>query len=438
MRKVQKLGLSFLEKAGRDDPDYFPITEGEYCMTAGSEQETAIEIPEQNLAAGNAAGSPEIVRNSAFNGDVVPDPDIEEEQDAVPETERADIAAGADISTEEETAHPGDNNLAGTGTDFLGEMAGRYQEGLSPEKRYQLTDRARAVMEFFEKRAQGVNVGKEDYPAAFQGPDWDYGGTRPVAAVPVPAECSGVISEKNPEEMQKGWREVFREEHLHEDRKAEIQTAEKFTEAVSPWCLPPDVSNTSSPDFLSGSGKEAAADSEAVTLDKTEDNLGNCPECGSPLSLYRTRRGQMAGCSRYPACRYMKPVAGIYRVRIEEIIPDSACPVCGSPMAVKSGRYGQFVGCTNYPDCTYIFREKPERLPCPECLKGNLMLRKTRFQKVFWSCDRYPDCTCRLNRKPVRRHCTHCKSPVLTEFRGRQGGYLRCPLCGKKMSRTDR
>jgi len=107
-------------------------------------------------------------------------------------------------------------------------------------------------------------------------------------------------------------------------------------------------------------------------------------------------------------------------------------------MAVKSGRYGQFVGCTNYPECGYIFREKPERLPCPECGQGNLSLRKTRFQKLFWSCDRYPACTCRLNRKPVRERCQHCQSPVMLEFRGRQGLYLKCPLCGKRQARGER
>ncbi len=381
-------------------------------MTAGDELETGTEALIPDSGSVKSAES----SDAGLNGDPVPGQAEEK----------------PDFDT-------GDNSGKPAG-EYAGEMAKRYQDGLAPEKRYSLTDRGRAVMEYFEKQAQGLRVGKEDYPEAFQGPDWDYGGTGTgPAASDVPPAGNGDRSEENTEIIQ----ETIPDGPGSDTPQSRSPAPGEISETPEPEELPDTEALRDYPQELPKaaspvSGNPASEEPEAVTLDKTEDNLGNCPECGSPLCLYRTRRGQMAGCSRYPACRYMKPVAGIYRVRIEQVIPDSACPVCGSPMAVKSGRYGQFVGCTNYPECTYIFREKPERLPCPECLKGNLMLRKTRFQKVFWSCDRYPDCTCRLNKKPVRRHCAYCRSPVMLEFRGRQGVYLRCPLCGKRASREER
>lgn len=347
--------------------------------------------------------------------------------------------------TPEDSAGSNDDRMADS-------MAQRYQDSLDPEKRYSLTHRARAVMEFFERQARGEAVSREDCPEAFQGPDWDYGRSPGGAAKSAP-ESSPLVSGEITEDTGAAEEEDKTET---EEGKADLPADSVSPEAAAPSSvmlrtLPPEppvsdirespaepAADKTGTEVVPGEGSPLPEPPETVTLDKTEDNLGNCPECGAPLSLYRTRRGQMAGCSRYPACRYMKPVAGIYKVRIEEIIPDSACPECGSPMAVKSGRYGQFVGCTNYPECGYIFREKPERLPCPECGQGNLSLRKTRFQKLFWSCDRYPACTCRLNRKPVRERCQHCQSPVMLEFRGRQGLYLKCPLCGKRQARGER
>ncbi|WP_406043880.1 topoisomerase DNA-binding C4 zinc finger domain-containing protein [Succinimonas sp.] len=341
----------------------------------------------------------------------------------------------------EESAASGTDSAGSNDDRMADSMARRYQDSLDPEKRYSLTDRARAVMEFFERQARGEAVSREDCPEAFQGPDWDYGRSPGTSAKPspesspvAPGEISGEIKGDSGEDKPD-------EKPETEAGNAEIPAApaapEPHVSDLRESPAEPALDKTGG-QAVPGEGSPLPEPPETVTLDKTEDNLGNCPECGAPLSLYRTRRGQMAGCSRYPACRYMKPVAGIYKVRIEEIIPDSACPECGSPMAVKSGRYGQFVGCTNYPECGYIFREKPERLPCPECGQGNLTLRKTRFQKLFWSCDRYPACTCRLNRKPVRERCQHCQSPVMLEFRGRQGVYLKCPLCGKRQVRGDK
>ncbi|WP_406547057.1 type I DNA topoisomerase [Succinimonas sp.] len=346
---------------------------------------------------------------------------------AILEEPSSDSAQGDSESAAEvpDTPKAAPEESAAAGTDSAGShdgrmadsMAQRYQDSLDPEKRYSLTDRARAVMEFFERQARGEAVSREDCPEAFQGPDWDYGRSPGTPAKPshesspwAPGEIGGEIKGESGEDKPD-------EKPGTEAGKAEIPAAPAAPEApASVWeplrTLPPKppvsdirespaepAADKTGTEVVPGEGSPLPEPPETVTLDKTEDNLGNCPECGAPLSLYRTRRGQMAGCSRYPACRYMKPVAGIYKVRIEEIIPDSACPECG---------------------------------------QGNLTLRKTRFQKLFWSCDRYPACTCRLNRKPVRERCQHCQSPVMLEFRGRQGLYLKCPLCGKRQARGER
>ncbi len=42
------------------------------------------------------------------------------------------------------------------------------------------------------------------------------------------------------------------------------------------------------------------------------------------------------------------------RVRCDRTHPDIGnCPDCGSPLVQRDGKFGEFVGCTGYPDCKW-------------------------------------------------------------------------------------
>ncbi len=64
-----------------------------------------------------------------------------------------------------------------------------------------------------------------------------------------------------------------------------------------------------------------------------------------------------------------------------------------------------FVGCSNYPACHHIEsinqpepeKQSQEHHACPECGKGHLVERKTRFGKTFYACDNYPKCKFAVN-----------------------------------------
>ncbi|MCV5232389.1 topoisomerase DNA-binding C4 zinc finger domain-containing protein, partial [Escherichia coli] len=66
------------------------------------------------------------------------------------------------------------------------------------------------------------------------------------------------------------------------------------------------------------------------------------------------------------------------------------CPDCGNELVLRQGRYGLFVGCSNYPACHHIEsinqpepeKQSQEHHACPECGKGYLVERKTRFGKT--------------------------------------------------------
>jgi putative DNA topoisomerase len=155
-----------------------------------------------------------------------------------------------------------------------------------------------------------------------------------------------------------------------------------------------DASSTVNSEHLSESDMHGNTDSlKDNPLEYEAENYGICPECGSDLKLIATRRGLMLGCSGYPKCRYMTPFVIKQVVTIERMLEGTRCPECGYPMAVKSGRYGQFISCSNYPECHYVFKDRQsDDIPCPECDRGVLQVRKTRFNKVFWGCSNYPDC----------------------------------------------
>lgn len=182
-------------------------------------------------------------------------------------------------------------------------------------------------------------------------------------------------------------------------------------------------------------------DEKAETVqrkDVTQEEIDEkCPECGSALAIRLGKRGKFIGCTNYPECRYTRNTDGTAETRSEpEVVEDRTCPKCESPLHIKQGRYGKFIGCSNYPQCRHIEPlEKPmdTGIECPECHKGTLSKKKSRYGKFFFSCSTYPDCKYAVWNEPIAEACPECGWPVMTiKTTKRRGTEKVCPQkeCG--------
>jgi DNA topoisomerase-1 len=151
-----------------------------------------------------------------------------------------------------------------------------------------------------------------------------------------------------------------------------------------------------------------------------------CPECGGKLTVKGGRFGPFIACTRYPECRYTKPLK---RHKAPDRPTDQKCPTCGSPMVIKTGRYGEFLACTAYPQCKTT-RPIPLGVKCPTCGTGDLAERRTKRGRTFFGCSRYPECTFSTWHRPVPERCPEC-GYVGVEQRATKarGNYRRCLKC---------
>jgi DNA topoisomerase-1 len=171
--------------------------------------------------------------------------------------------------------------------------------------------------------------------------------------------------------------------------------------------------------------------------DVTHESIDEaCPECGGQLSIRLGRNGRFIGCTNYPECKYTRNLNGDATPAAPEVVEGKLCPECSSPLVIKTGRFGKFIGCSNYPKCKHIEPlEKPEDtgVRCPECTKGQLIKRKSRFGKLFFSCNTYPSCSYAVWNPPIAEPCPNCGWPILTlKVTKRRGTEKVCPRkeCG--------
>ena len=102
------------------------------------------------------------------------------------------------------------------------------------------------------------------------------------------------------------------------------------------------------------------------------------------------------------------------------------CPNCGNPLVIKRSKYGEFVACSNYPECKYIKTEKEETvevIDCPKC-SGKIIEKKTRRGKIFYGCNNYPKCDFASWDKPLDEKCPDCGN-LLVEH----GKQIKCISC---------
>ncbi len=118
---------------------------------------------------------------------------------------------------------------------------------------------------------------------------------------------------------------------------------------------------------------------------------------------------------------------------------DEKCPVCGAPLVVRWGRYGKFIACSRYPECKYTRPlNEPEKtgVKCPLC-GGELIKRKNRKGQTFYACSNYPKCKFTMSHEPVQIKCPSCGFPVLEKIKGKKGVYYRCPECKKTFTEEE-
>lgn len=105
---------------------------------------------------------------------------------------------------------------------------------------------------------------------------------------------------------------------------------------------------------------------------------------------------------------------------------DEICENCGSNMVIKYGRFGKFLACKNYPECKTT-RPIINKIgvKCPKCKDGDIIMRKTKKNKVFYGCSNYPECDFVEWHKPVEEVCEQCGS-YMYEKHTKSGDKIVC------------
>jgi len=93
---------------------------------------------------------------------------------------------------------------------------------------------------------------------------------------------------------------------------------------------------------------------------------------------------------------FEKTVAGVEnaeRVKIPVEETDEVCPQCGKGnLVVRTGRFGKFFSCSTFPDCNFTkpYVEETDVI-CPKD-GGKVIIKKTRKGRKFYGCSNYPNC----------------------------------------------
>jgi DNA topoisomerase-1 len=179
---------------------------------------------------------------------------------------------------------------------------------------------------------------------------------------------------------------------------------------------------------------KALASVDTAAMIREAYDVGNlekepCPQCGGKLTVKSGRFGPFIACTKYPECRYTKPLK---RDKVPDRPTNEICKQCGAPMVIKTGRYGEFLACTQYPKCKHT-RPIPLGVKCPKCGTGDLAERRTRRGRSFFGCGNYPECDFSTWYRPVPDTCPSCgyvgAEKRMTKARGE---YRRCVKCGNE------
>ncbi|WP_424245142.1 DNA topoisomerase-1 [Elusimicrobium posterum] len=100
---------------------------------------------------------------------------------------------------------------------------------------------------------------------------------------------------------------------------------------------------------------------EKVEPEKTNEV---CDKCGSPLVIRSGRRGKFMACSAYPKCKntFSIDAEGNKVASSGPLATKMACENCGKPMVLRASKRGEFLGCSGYPKCKTIVSPTKEEL----------------------------------------------------------------------------
>jgi DNA topoisomerase I len=105
-----------------------------------------------------------------------------------------------------------------------------------------------------------------------------------------------------------------------------------------------------------------------------EESEEKCPKCQRNLVYKMGRFGKFLACPGFPECRFTKPI-------VKEAGVD--CPACGKPLLLRKTKRGRlFYGCSDYPECQFTSWSKPVAEKCPEC-QSHLVEKNTRNKSVL-------------------------------------------------------
>lgn len=194
--------------------------------------------------------------------------------------------------------------------------------------------------------------------------------------------------------------------------------------------------------FWQGFSKQVKEKENIERTQITTENLEEiCPKCNQAhLQIKFGKRGRFIACSSYPECDYSRNIHETAQEAAQEptIVEGRVCPKDAGQLIYKTGRYGKFIGCANYPKCKHMEPLEPPKdtqIVCPQCHKGTLVERKSRYGKLFYSCSTYPDCKYATWNPPIAQSCPHCQWPILTLKTTKRWGVEKvCPQkeCGWK------
>ncbi|KKS69629.1 MAG: topoisomerase protein [Parcubacteria group bacterium GW2011_GWA1_42_7] len=105
---------------------------------------------------------------------------------------------------------------------------------------------------------------------------------------------------------------------------------------------------------------------------------------------------------------------------------DKICPECNSPIVIRTSRFGKFYACSNFPKCRHTENIKSDTgMPCPKCVEGQVIERRTKRGKIFFGCSLYPKCDFASWDKPTGQKCPRCGSFMVVDKKGNE-------KCGNK------
>jgi len=92
-----------------------------------------------------------------------------------------------------------------------------------------------------------------------------------------------------------------------------------------------------------------------------------------------------------------------------------ACPDCeDGQLIIRWGRFGKFIGCSNFPKCRYTepWLEKIG-VKCPVCGVGEIVVKRTKRERVFYGCSDWPKCEFTSWKLPFNAPCPACGGVLL-------------------------